>query len=106
MARIRVPEIPPVPTRRSGRGAEGSRLTLAQTAPPKRSEEAELPDLLEAFWGDKASAPDDRDRPVPAAANVRRVTPKAGQAALPAPYIRVAPHHSAPDRCGVTENAA
>ena len=53
-----VPEIPPIPSRRSGRGAVGSRLMAARTAPPKRSEEPELPDLLEAFWGEGAIAGD------------------------------------------------
>jgi hypothetical protein len=50
-----VPEIPPVPSRRSGRGAVASRLAPARTAPPKQSQQPELPDLMEAFWGDGAS---------------------------------------------------
>ena len=59
MARkVPVPEIPPVPSRRPGRSAEGSRLAPARTTSPKQSEEAKLPDLLEAFWGDRASDPD------------------------------------------------
>ena len=50
-----VPEIPPLPSRQSGRGVVGSRLTPARTAPPKQSQQPELPDLMEAFWGDGAS---------------------------------------------------
>ena len=50
-----VPEIPPVPSRRSGRGVVRSRLAPARTAPPKQSHQPELPDLMEAFWGDGAS---------------------------------------------------
>jgi hypothetical protein len=53
-----VPEIPPTPSRRSGRSAVGSRQTPARTTAPQRSEEPELPDLLEAFWGDGANARD------------------------------------------------
>jgi hypothetical protein len=50
-----VPEIPPLPSSRSGRGVVGSRLTPARTAPPKQSQQPELPDLMAAFWGDGAS---------------------------------------------------
>ena len=53
-----IPEIPPIPSRRSGRSAVGSRQMPARTAPPQRSEKPELPDLLEAFWGDGANARD------------------------------------------------
>jgi hypothetical protein len=53
-----IPEIPPVLSRRSGRSAVESRQIPARTAPPQRSEEPELPDLLEAFWGDGANARD------------------------------------------------
>jgi len=51
-----VPEIPPVPPRRSRGAAVGSRLAPALTAQPKQSQQPELPDLLEAFWGDGANA--------------------------------------------------
>jgi hypothetical protein len=51
-----IPAIPPVPSRRSGRSAAGSRPVPAQTAPSKQSQHPELPVLLEAFWGDEASA--------------------------------------------------
>ena len=51
-----VPEIPPVPSRRSGRDAARSHPAHARTAPPKQSQQPELPDLLEAFWGDGANA--------------------------------------------------
>ena len=54
--KLPVPEIPQVPDWRAGRAAVGSRLASAQTAPPTRSHQPELPDLLEAFWGDGASA--------------------------------------------------
>jgi hypothetical protein len=54
--KLPVPEIPQVPDRRAGRAAVGSRLVPAQTAPPTRSHQPELPDFLEAFWGDGASA--------------------------------------------------
>ena len=54
--KLPVPEIPPVPSRRSDRAAAGSRLAPARTSPPKQSQEPELPNLLEAFWGDEASA--------------------------------------------------
>ncbi len=50
-----VPEIPPVPSRPSGRGAVASRLAPARPAPPKQSQQLELPDLMEAFWGDGAN---------------------------------------------------
>jgi hypothetical protein len=54
--KLPVPEVPPVPSRRSGRSAAGSHPVPAQTAPSKQSQHPELPDLLEAFWGDEASA--------------------------------------------------
>jgi hypothetical protein len=54
--KLPVPEIPPVPSRRSDRAAAGSRLAPARTSPPKQTQEPELPNLLEAFWGDEASA--------------------------------------------------
>jgi hypothetical protein len=73
MARkLPVPEIPPLPSRPAGGGA-GSRLPT-RTALPKRSRQPELPDLLEAFWGDEAGAgevskisrsPADADQPGP-----------------------------------------
>jgi hypothetical protein len=47
-----VPEIPPVPSRPSGRGAVASRVAPARTAPPKHPRQLELPDLMDAFWGD------------------------------------------------------
>jgi len=51
-----VPEIRPVPSRRSGRGAMETHLAPARPAPPKQSQQPELPDLLEAFWGDGTNA--------------------------------------------------
>jgi hypothetical protein len=51
-----VPEIPPMPCRQSGRRAAGSHPAPARAAPSKQSQQPELPDLLEAFWGDEASA--------------------------------------------------
>jgi hypothetical protein len=57
MARkVPVPEIPPVPSRWSGHAAAESRLPSGRPAPSKRSQRSELPDLMEAFWGDGASA--------------------------------------------------
>ena len=49
-----VPEIPPVPSRGSGRGT-GAPALPGRAAPAKRARQPELPDLLEAFWGDGAS---------------------------------------------------
>jgi len=55
MARkLPVPEIPPIPSRRSGGGA-GTRPVPARIAPVRKSLQPELPDLLEAFLGDGAS---------------------------------------------------
>jgi hypothetical protein len=51
-----VPVIPPVPPRRSRGAAMGVRLAPAPTAQPKQSQQPELPDLLEAFWGDGTNA--------------------------------------------------
>lgn len=53
--RVPVPEIPPVPSRRSGGAAVRARQSLARTIPPKQSRQSELPDLMEAFWGDGTS---------------------------------------------------
>jgi hypothetical protein len=50
-----IPAIPPVPSRRPSRSAAESHLVPAQTAPPKQSQHPELPDLLEAFWGEESS---------------------------------------------------
>jgi hypothetical protein len=47
-----VPEIRPAPSRRSDRGAMETHLAPARPAPPKQSQQPELPDLLEAFWGE------------------------------------------------------
>lgn len=56
MARkVLVPEIPPVPSGRAPRAAIGSRLP-ARTVLPKQIRQPELPDLMEAFWGDGARA--------------------------------------------------
>jgi hypothetical protein len=55
MARkLPVPEIPPIPRRQSG-GGTGARAVPARIAPARQSRQPELPDLLEAFWGDGAS---------------------------------------------------
>jgi hypothetical protein len=51
-----VPEIPPVPPRRSRGAAVGARLAPAPAVQPKHSQQPELPDLLEAFWGDGTNA--------------------------------------------------
>ena len=74
--KVPVAEIPPVPSGRSGRVVTRSRLARARVlaAPSMGSEGAELPDLLEAFWGDRADDPNAQDNPVPAAAGVRRLT--------------------------------
>jgi len=56
MARkLPVPEIPPVPSRRLGRAEARPHLALRRTTSPKRDQQPELPDLLEAFWGDGAA---------------------------------------------------
>ena len=53
MARkVPVPAIPPVPSRRSGRSAIGPRLPPERPVLPEQSQQSELPDLMEAFWGD------------------------------------------------------
>lgn len=63
--KLPVPEIPPLPSRRSGVGAC---LVLARIVPAKPSRQPEQPDLLEAFWGDGgttgevAETGDSRDR--------------------------------------------
>jgi hypothetical protein len=57
MARkVPVPEIPPVPSRQSGRAAIGPRLPPKRSATPVQSPQSELPDLMEAFWGDATGA--------------------------------------------------
>jgi hypothetical protein len=50
-----IPATPPVPSRLPGRSAAGSHPVPAQTAPSKQSPRPELPDLLEAFWGEESS---------------------------------------------------
>jgi hypothetical protein len=74
--KLPVPEIPQVPDWRTGRVAAGSRLAPAQTAPPARSHQPELPDLLEAFWGDGASAGEVSDT-----ARIRKQRRSAGRSA-------------------------
>jgi hypothetical protein len=52
--KVSVPEIPPVPSRRSDRRATGSGQAAARPVPAKQTHEPELRDLLDAFWGDGA----------------------------------------------------
>jgi len=56
MARkLPVPEIPLVPPRRRGHPEARPHLPSGRTVSPKRDQQPELPDLLEAFWGDRAA---------------------------------------------------
>jgi hypothetical protein len=50
-----VPEIPPGPSPRPGRAAKAAGVSRSGTAQAAQSREPELPDLLEAFWGDEAA---------------------------------------------------
>ena len=76
MARkLPVPEIPPIPCRRSGGGA-GARPVPAQIAQARQSQQPELPDLLEAFWGDGASTGEASETSPPRGR--RRVSPHLG----------------------------
>jgi hypothetical protein len=64
MARkVSVAKIPPLLSHQSDRGEEGFRLAPTRMTRPKRSQQAELPDLLEAFWGDRASDSDAQGSP-------------------------------------------
>jgi len=51
-----IPEIPPVPLRRSRADAPGTQPATNQSSQPPQREQPALPDLLEAFWGEAAEA--------------------------------------------------
>jgi hypothetical protein len=60
-----VPEIPPVPSPRASRSTKAGGVPPSRTTQAMQSEESDIPDLLEAFWGDAAATPDPAGSPRP-----------------------------------------
>lgn len=64
MARkVSVPDIPPVPSPPVSRSAKAAGVLRSRAIQPTQSQEPELPDLLDAFWGDAEAASGAADRP-------------------------------------------